>query len=289
MAVDSSERDPMGDGQGDVGVRVFHTGSASIDRALAFRERTLHPLPHTGWFRSDSKRLWVPVSAYLVDHPEGLVLVDTGWNAAMREDQRDHLGFLPSTMFRGRLPDGEAVHEQLAALDVEPADLDYVVLTHLDSDHVSGVDHVADAERILVSEPEWDARDGFRYVQSMWDGVDVEPFPLESVPFGPSNRGLDLFGDGRVYLVFTPGHSPGQVSVLVDTGAGWVLLASDVGYAARSWEEGILPGLTDSDEDARASLQWVADFARRDDCVAALANHDPDVDPGPVGGDAVES
>lgn len=271
-----------GTGSADVAVRTVHTGSVYIDRALAFRESTLHPVPYTGWFRANSKKLWVPVSAYLIDHPDGLVLVDTGWHADVRASQRAHLGLLPSTMFEASLPPGAAIHEQLEALGVAPADLEYVVLTHLDSDHASGVRHVADAANVVVSQPEWEERGALRYVQSMWDGVEVTPLELAAIPYGPHELGVDLFGDGRVYLVFTPGHSVGQVSVLVATGLGWVLLASDVGYAAASWEEGLLPGLTDDDAEARASLEWVGAFAGREDCVAALANHDRAVVPGEV-------
>lgn len=265
-----------------VPVRVLHTGSVTIDRALAFREETRHPAPHTGWLRPRSARIRVPVSAYLIEHPDGRVLVDTGWHTDVRTDQRGHLGWVRWTMFRGDLPAGRAVHEQLDEMGIGSAELEYVVLTHLDSDHVSGLRQVSHARNVLVSRPEWEARGGLRYVPSMWEGVDVAPFDLEEIPHGPREAGLDLFGDGRVYLVHTPGHSVGQVSVLVDAGDGWVLLASDVGYASRSWEEGVLPGLTEDDEDARASLDWVAEFAARDDCVAALANHDPDVEPGPV-------
>lgn len=268
----------------EIAVHVLHTGSVYIDRALAFRERTLNPVAFTGWLRPASKKVWVPVSAYLIEHPDGLVLVDTGWHADMRTAQRSHLGWIPSTMFKGDLPEGEAVHEQLAAMDVSPADLAYVVLTHLDSDHVSGLAHVADAGEIVVSEPEWAARGQFRYIPSMWEGVAITPVALESIPYGPFDEGIDLFDDGRIYLVSTPGHSAGQVSVLVDTGAGWVLLASDVGYAARSWQEGLLPGLTDDVAEAEASLAWVGEFAARDDCLAAIANHDPEVDAGEIVG-----
>ncbi|MEY7849018.1 N-acyl homoserine lactonase family protein [Natrarchaeobius sp. A-rgal3] len=263
-------------------IHVLHTGSVYIDRALAFRERSLHPMPYTGWLRSNAKKLWVPVSAYLIDHPDGLVLVDTGWHTDMRKSQRSHLGFLPATMLTGRLPAGEAIHEQLTAMDVEVGDLTDVVLTHLDSDHVSGVEHVKDASNIIVSQPEWEARGDVRYSPSMWDGVDINPFALTDIPFGPYNEGLDLFGDGRVYLVFTPGHSAGQLSVLVHNGIGWILLSSDVGYAERAWADGVLPGVTDNDDEARASLRWVAEFSQRDDCLAVLANHDTDVVPGEV-------
>lgn len=267
----------------EIAVHVFHTGSVYIDQALAFREVTWNPVPFTGWLRPTSKKLWVPVSAYLIDHPDGLVLVDTGWHTDMRTNQRNHLGLLPSTMFRGDLPAGEAIHEQLASMDITPADLGYVVLTHLDSDHVSGVTHVADAGQIIVSEAEWAVRGQFRYIPSMWRGVDITPIEMGEIPSGPFEEGVDLFGDGRIYLVSTPGHSAGQLSVLVDTGGGWVLLASDVGYASRSWQEGLLPGLTDDVDEAEASLAWVRDFAERDDCLVAIANHDPDVETGEIG------
>jgi glyoxylase-like metal-dependent hydrolase (beta-lactamase superfamily II) len=264
-------------------VHVLHTGTVNVDRALAFRERTWHPAPYTGWLRPRSARIELPVSAYLIEHPDGPTLVDAGWHADMRTEQRAHLGRVATSMYSGRLPEGAAVHEQLDGLGVAPEDLRFVVLSHLHSDHVSGLAHVADAERILASRPEWEARGSFGYVPSMWDGIDVEPFDLERVRFGPRGRGLDLYGDGSVYLVSTPGHSRGHVSVLARTASGWVLLAGDVGYARRSWEEGVLPGVTTSDAEMEASLSWVGTFAAREDCVAALANHDPDVAPVTLG------
>jgi glyoxylase-like metal-dependent hydrolase (beta-lactamase superfamily II) len=264
-------------------VHVLHTGTVTVDRALAFRERTRHPAPYTGWFRPRAARIELPVSAYLIEHPEGSTLVDTGWHAEMRTDQRAHLGRIAASMYSGRLPEGRAVHEQLAGLGLSPADLRFVVLSHLHSDHVSGLEHVADAERVLVSRPEWEARGSFGYIRSMWAGTDIEPFDLERIRFGPRGRGLDLYGDGSVYLVFTPGHSRGHVSVLARTASGWVLLAGDVGYARRSWEEGILPGVTTSDAEMEASLSWVGTFAAREDCLATFANHDPDVVPVTLG------
>jgi hypothetical protein len=69
------------------------------------------------------------------------------------------------------------------------------------------------------------------------------------------------------------------MSVLVRVKAGWVLLVSDVGYAEKSWKEQILPGNTVDDDLAYQSLQWVKEFSEREDCVAAIANHDPSVKP----------
>ncbi|MBM7600943.1 hypothetical protein JOC34_003364 [Virgibacillus halotolerans] len=60
---------------------------------------------------------------------------------------------------------------------------------------------------------------------------------------------------------------------------GWLLLASDVGYAEKSWQEMILPGLTTDEKAASLSLKWVKDFANRENCLRVIANHDPNIVP----------
>jgi N-acyl homoserine lactone hydrolase len=259
-------------------IHVWHTGEVYIDQALAFEEKTIHPMPFTGWLRPKTKKRWVPVSVYLIEHPKAIIVVDTGWHEEIRGNQRKHLGFLASSMFKGRLPEGKAVHEQLAKYGIEAREIDYVLMTHLHSDHVSGIKHVSEAKKILVSQLEWKAANReFGYVKSMWQGVNVTPFELTEIPHGPYKLGLDLFQDGSIFLVHTPGHSTGQFSVLVQTKKGWVLLASDVGYAARSFTQSILPGVKTSRIDAQRSLNWVREFSEREDCLVALANHDPEI------------
>ncbi|CAM3685762.1 N-acyl homoserine lactonase family protein [Cohnella lubricantis] len=261
-------------------IHILHTGYVRIDRALAYRERTLHPMPYTGWIRPASARITVPVSTYLIEHSNGPVLIDTGWHTDIRIDQRRHLGFLASTMFQGSLPEGAAIHEQLAKIGIRERDLEAVVLTHLHADHVSGLKHVAGAKRIIVSDLEVEAAQrSLGYNRTMWQGVKFDSYRPKSIPFGPYGLGLDLFGDESLYLVHTPGHSRGQLSVLVKLSGGWVLLASDVGYSTRSWREMMLPGVTDNREEAERSLHWVRDFASRTDCLGVYANHDPDVLP----------
>jgi len=261
-------------------IHVLHTGCVRIDRALAYRERTLHPMPYTGWMRPASTRVTVPVSAYLIEHPRGPVLIDTGWHTDMRIDQRRHLGWLASTMFQGDLPEGAAIHEQLSNMGIRDHDLEAVVLTHLHADHASGLKHVARAKRMIVNELEVEAAQrSLGYTRAMWQGVSFEAFRPQRIPFGPYGLGLDLFGDGLLYLVHTPGHSRGQLSVLAKMSGGWILLASDVGYSSRSWREMILPGVTDNREEAECSLRWVRDFADRSDCLGVYANHDPERSP----------
>lgn len=262
-------------------VHVLHTGMVYIDRALAFKEQGMHPMPFTGWLRGKDKKMWVPVSSYLIEHPKGLILVDTGWHEDIRLKQKKHLGTLAHSMFKGYLPEGTSIAEKLQTMGVKNEDLDFVLLTHLHSDHVSGLRHVKDAKKILTSELEWKAaQKQIGYIKSMWNGIRIDTFSLTNIPHGPYKKGYDLFGDGSLYLIHTPGHSDGMFSVLVKLQRGWLVLASDVGYGERSWKEIVLPGLTTDQKSAQISLEWLKDFSNRTDCIQVITNHDPKIKQG---------
>lgn len=264
-------------------VHILHTGSVWIDRALAYKEKSLHPAPYTGWFRGIEKKMWVPVSSYLVEHSKGLVLADTGWHEEIRINQRKHLGSFAYSMFKGELPEGESIVEQLNKLGLKSKDLDIVILTHMHSDHVSGLKHVQDAKRIMTSDIEWNAaHKRLGYIKSMWKGIPIETFGLMDIPLGPYKKGYDLFGDETFYLVHTPGHSDGMVSLLIKIRGQWLVLASDVGYSERSWRDIVLPGITTDKRAAYQSLKWLHDFSKRPDCMKIIVNHDSKIKPGVI-------
>ena len=92
--------------------------------------------------------------------------------------QVKHMGVGHFLINQGVLPRGESVTEQLAKINVAPENLDYVILTHLHTDHASGLRQVKNAKNILVSAPELDDTKKYpiRYVKSMWDGINFETF-----------------------------------------------------------------------------------------------------------------
>ena len=241
----------------------------------------------------DRERVTLPVCVYLIEHPRGLILVDTGWcreispagvydPAAVRRVLPPHM----AALFHPWLPEGMAVHEQLAARGIRPEDLDCVLLTHLDPDHVAGLRHVQGAKRILLPEDEyfWSCRTVYkaRQPRSLWIDKPIERLFYRGSPLGPNRWAIDLFGDESVQLVNVPGHTDGQAAVLVRSGGRFVLLAADAAFSPRNWREGITPGFGFAEKWQRKSLRWIAEMAADPGCAAVLCSHDPDIAPGVI-------
>lgn len=260
----------------EIKIHILHCGSAMVDEALAYREGGLNPFAFTGIFRSRKHKISLPLTCYLVEHPKGLILVDTGWHPLVRNSPVKALGVMQSMLSKVQLPEGKAAVEQLQRLGYKPADIDYLILTHLHADHVSGLKTLSDAKRILVSDIELKTakRNPIVYTSAMWSGIDLETFSFEPAQTGPEKLAFDLFKDGSVQLISTPGHTAGLTSLIVRSGAQFVLLCADVAYSARSWQEQVLPGLTTSKKKAKRSLEWIAQLSKDPACKGIYASHD---------------
>lgn len=272
-------------------VHVIHTGRVRVSPHLPFGGDGCGIVKASGVLLPESERLWLPVSAYLIEHPRGLVLLDAGWSRDMSprgsydaRAQRRHLGRLLYRVNQGVVPEGQTAAEQLAEMGIRPGDIDVVLASHLDCDHVSALSDFADAGRVLVSADELAGSDGpspilrTRFKRRWREGVALETFEYARTGVGPLGRSFDLFGDGSVELVATPGHSPGLFATVVcGEGGRFVNLVSDGAYGRRSWEEGVLPGIALDREKQKASLEWIARTAKDPSCIATIANHDRQV------------
>ena len=238
----------------------------------------------------DRNRITLPVCAYLIEHPKGLILVDTGWcrdisprgiydPEAVRKVLPPHLAVL----FHPYLPEGMAIHEQLAAMGIRPEELDCVLLTHLDADHVAGLRHVNKAKRIILPEDEyfWSCRTVYKTRQpwSLWHDQPIERLYYRGSPLGPNRWAIDLFGDESIHLVNVPGHTDGQAAIIIRSDSRFVLLAADAAYSPRNWQEMITPGFGFAREWQLKSLKWIAEMAADPGCAAVLCSHDPAIIP----------
>ena len=273
-------------------IHVMYTGQVCVSPNLPFGGEGCSPVKASGIFEPKSSRLWLPVSCYLIEHPKGLVLVDTGWARSMSPngvlDKQAQVKSLGSRLLyvinQGVLPAGQAIDEQLAAMGIAPSDLTCVLLTHLDCDHANGIAQVRGAQRILAARDEIDSvKKGpiarVRYQSHWWDGSGIEFFDWNGAQ-GPHGKSFDLFGDGSIVCMAIPGHADGLFAVKVTGKDGrFVLLFSDGGYSSRSWQEMVLSGIANNRAQQKASLAWIREQSLDPLCVESLANHDPDVKP----------
>ncbi len=167
----------------------------------------------------------MPVGVAVIEHPEhGLGLFDTGLTEVFYGATRK----MPFRLFRQVTPMRRirSAAQQVAGLGKNIQDVQWIVVSHFDYDHVGGLGDFPHAR--IVCRPEgWEsvrAKKGmaamFRRsipdfvsdeMESRMDFVTDFPDPLPE----PLGRGKDLFGDGSVLLVDLPGHAPGHIGALV--------------------------------------------------------------------------
>jgi N-acyl homoserine lactone hydrolase len=224
-----------------------------------------------------------PCLAYVIRHPhEGALLVDTGLHPHATTDLRGDFGLAMSLLFRGMRPAAEPYDEQLRALGVDPDASLRVVMTHLHVDHTSGMRLLPNA-RFLCTREEWAAARAPRAGAKGFIGrhlpdearVERVDFDRDGERFGPFARTIDLFGDGSVRLVSTPGHTPGHMSTLLpDAGGREVLIVGDAAYTVESIERQALPLFTADERRYAASLAQLRAFAEEHPDALLVPSHD---------------
>ena len=239
-----------------------------------------NPLAVTGLFRGKDKKRILPVSCYLIEHPNGRVLIDTGWDSKYVTERPHRFFGLLDNISTPIIKQGESIDCKLRRLGLVANDLDYVFFSHMDFDHTSGLRLVKDAKQIMAAKEE--IKDSnkyfFRYVKSTWDFATIEPFQYENTGIGPVGKSYDVFGDGSILLVNTPGHSHGLFTAIIKNTESTIALAGDAIYTRRSIKEHLIPGFTVDKKLARKSLTWICELAEEKNCLGVFANHDPEIE-----------
>jgi len=223
----------------------------------------------------------LPIYTYLIEHPEGLFLFDTGETARTATK-----GFLPwwHPFFRLSVdirvgPDDE-IGPRLRTLGIDPAeDLRTVVLSHLHHDHADGLHHFEQA-RIVVGDENWHASQGLRGTVSgalpkRWPSwFDPDRIGFTGPAAGPFARTHPITADGRIFAVETPGHMLGHLSVVVRADDATYFLAGDATYDEELLRSRIVDGASYDVATSLATLDAIAEFGRIEPTVL-LPAHDP--------------
>jgi N-acyl homoserine lactone hydrolase len=230
-----------------------------------------------------SQWLPIPIVAFLLEHPgAGRILIDTGLHPSVAVKPAESFGRITLLAFRDLEMDaGQAVPAQLRERGIDPGEVGTVVMTHLHVDHASGVSEFPEAT-FFVSRAEWEAGTSqgqlHGYVTRQFDHafdyrlLDFDGEEPES--FSGFARSFDLFGDGSVRAVYTPGHTLGHMSVVVRTAGGEVLVAGDAIYLRRNLDDNHLPHRTEDDHLYRRSLREIQQYVQETPDAVVIPGHD---------------
>lgn len=192
----------------------------------------------------------VPIPAFLIEHPKGTALFDTGLHPDCQHDPVGRLGARLAGLFRIGFRPGEEVGARLEAIGRDPEKIDLLINSHFHFDHCGGNALIPNAT-LLVQRREWDV--GMDQDAAARSGFNPRDFDL-----GHKLRLIDgehdVFGDGSVVCLPTHGHTPGHQSLKLRLPGGDIVLAADACYFCQTLRERRLPHFAYDKEQMLASL-----------------------------------
>jgi glyoxylase-like metal-dependent hydrolase (beta-lactamase superfamily II) len=220
-----------------------------------------------GTLSAPDKSLWTPgkhvgeparlsENCYLIKHKSGYLLWDTGIS--------DKLIGKPLTTHGMTLARDVSLIDQLAKIGVKPSDIRFVAVSHTHPDHTGNLAAFPDATLLIQQkELDWTAKAGFLKLP-----------PDRKVQ--PLSGDFDVFGDGSVVILSTPGHTPGHQSLMVHLNkTGWLILGGDVSHLEENYVADVVPPMNIEQEQSHQSMQRVRDIVAQRKATLWI-NHDPD-------------
>ncbi|MDB4994632.1 MAG: AttM/AiiB family protein [Myxococcaceae bacterium] len=182
---------------------------------------------------------------FLIQHPKGTLLWDTGLKESIRQTKEG----VPNPV--GREFVEVSLREQLNALSLQPSDITFVGFSHLHADHAGNANAFTSSTWLLNRR---ELEGALKTPPPV--GVDPTTFSgYKSAKVKLLDADEDVFGDGRVRILQTPGHTPGHQSLLVQLEqAGTLILSGDLTHTLDNWKNHVVPSFNDSRERTLASI-----------------------------------
>lgn len=260
-------------------IHAIQTGTVAIKASQVIghgqgTRRLLNVLTDPQWTQP------LPIYAWVIEHPEGVIVVDTGETAHTANP-----GYFPRwnpyyrLAVRVTVGPEEEIGPQLQGLGIGPRDVRWVVLTHFHTDHAGGLAHFPHAE-ILTTREDYQAA---RTLAGRINGFLPQHWPTWFAPrfvalaprsVGPFPASHTLTRAGDVHILPTPGHTPHHLSVVFQEGATTVFFAGDTSYTEQLMIEQQVDGVSPNVAVAGQTLARIRAYAQQTPLVY-LPSHDP--------------
>ncbi len=261
-------------------IHVIQTGTVQIKKAQQRGQgrgfkRQMNMMTDKEW--TDP----LPIYAWVIEHAEGVIIVDTGDTAKTMEP-----GYFPLWHpyyrwgVRFAIQPEQEIGPQLDTLGIKSKDVRTVILTHFHTDHAGGLYHFPHSE-ILVSGPDYKKAQGLPgklqgFLPHRWpEWFAPQPIAFEADSFGPFEQSYRVTQTDDVLIVPTPGHTPGHVSVIAIQDDVSYFLAGDTSYTQQLLLEKQIDGVSPDEDTARQTMQKILDYAGEHRTIY-LPSHDPE-------------
>ncbi|MEM9605228.1 MAG: N-acyl homoserine lactonase family protein [Pseudomonadota bacterium] len=220
---------------------------------------------------------WLPVTAFVIEHPQGLFVVDTGETARILDPDYAACDAMTGLIYRRNLRfalSGEdEIGPQMRRAGLSPGNVDTVVMTHLHSDHMGGMRHFPQAT-FLVGEAAIGGHNGALMCRIPASAT-LQPVKHTDNAIGAFRRSHAVTQDGAITVVPTPGHANGHQSVLLQDDGVNVCLVGDAAFTLDQILTGETAGIVESVPDTEASAATLK-TQFEDFNTVMLPTHDPD-------------
>lgn len=217
-------------------------------------------------FRDKEFCAWLPVWTWLIVHPEGTFLVDTGLSSDINQngyfDQLDLVSrYYCKKQMKFNISREEEIDNQLQRIGIETESISKIIITHLHIDHVGGFKYFPNTP-ILVNEKEWETKDS-AFPELFPSNLNMQALKLESKYESFENCHY-LTKNQDLIMIHTPGHTRGHTSIALLSDDNRVyLFGGDVAYSSDRLLNKIFSSTIKDEKENRESCSKIIELAKK--------------------------